>query len=150
MKRLSLLLALIMMISLAGCCYEPGTEGMYGMDSWYQQVPTFPADEFGYDTPDVTQPNGEVITEEISNVIPDPEIDLDAMPQRKEDDFVKVTDYIPDIVVELRYASMNNFTGKRVYNFSDLFLAFWRVSCFSSPLYRIGCTIEFSGLSSIP
>ena len=127
MKRLSLLLALIMMISLAGCCFEPGTEGMYGMDSWYQQVPTFPADEFGYDTQDVTQPNGDVNTDEISIVIPDPEIDLDAMPQRKEDDFVKVTDYIPDIVVELRYASMNNFTGRRVYNFSDLYLRYGTV-----------------------
>lgn len=127
MKRLSLLLALIMIFSLTGCCYEPGTEGMYGMDSWYQEVPTFPADDYSGDTPDATSPENETTPEDVSIAIPDPDIDLDAMPAREYDDFVKVTDYIPDLVVELRYASVNNFTGSRVYNFSDVYLRYGTV-----------------------
>lgn len=127
MKRFCLLLALIIVFSCTGCCYEPGTEGMYGMDSWYQNVPTFPADDYGYDAPEATLPEGETTPEEIGVAIPDPDIDLDAMPERKPEDFVKVTDYIPDIVVELKYATMDNFTGNRVYNFSDVYLRYGTV-----------------------
>ena len=36
--------------------------------------------------------------------------------------FVKVADYIPNIVQELAYATENNFTGKVVYNFTDAYL----------------------------
>lgn len=127
MKRLCWLLSLAILVSLSGCCYEPGTEGMYGMDSWYQQVPTFPADDFGYEAPDAALSQDETTPVEVSIAIPDPDIDLDTMPERKEDDFVKVTDYIPDLVVELRYASTNNFTGKRVYDFSDVYLRYGTV-----------------------
>ncbi len=38
-----------------------------------------------------------------------------------DDEYVKIRDYIPDIIVELRYATNNNFTGEIIYNF-DLLL----------------------------
>lgn len=41
--------------------------------------------------------------------------------------FVRVADYIPDIAVELRYASDGNFTGKRIYDFSDAWLRYGTV-----------------------
>lgn len=37
-------------------------------------------------------------------------------------DFVKVTDYISDMEVELRYSTDNNFTGKVIYSFRDAYL----------------------------
>lgn len=37
-------------------------------------------------------------------------------------DFVLMTDYIPGLVVDLRYATTNNFTGERIYDFSDAYL----------------------------
>lgn len=36
--------------------------------------------------------------------------------------FVRVADHIPGIAVELRYASDGNFTGKRIYDFTDAWL----------------------------
>lgn len=126
MKRFSLLLALILMLNLAGCCHAPGTEGMYGMDSWYQNIPTFPAGDSSSEGEQATQPLDDDYSEEIAT-IPDPTIDLDALPARENDDFVKVTDYIPDIVVELKYATVDNFTGTKVYDFSDVYLRYGTV-----------------------
>lgn len=124
MKRLSALLALILLISLAGCCYAPGTEGMYGMDSWYMNVPTFPGNSWNEQSEQPTEGPGESLPAENDLAIPDPEVDLDALPPREDGDFVKVTDYIPDIVVELKYATTDNFTGIRVYEFNDLYLRY--------------------------
>ena len=36
-----------------------------------------------------------------------------------KDDYVRVKDYIPDIYVELRYATKRNFTHTKVYDFDD-------------------------------
>ena len=45
----------------------------------------------------------------------------------RKDDFVRVLDYIPDAVQNLRYASTNNFTGKVIYNFRDAYLRYGTV-----------------------
>jgi D-alanyl-D-alanine dipeptidase len=37
-------------------------------------------------------------------------------------DFVRLKDYIPNLVVDLRYATANNFTGERIYDFSEAYL----------------------------
>lgn len=39
-----------------------------------------------------------------------------------KDDYVKVKDYIPDIYVELRYATERNFTHTKVYDFNEAYL----------------------------
>ena len=38
--------------------------------------------------------------------------------------FVRVADYIPDIVVDLRYATTDNFTGQRLYDFTEAWLRY--------------------------
>lgn len=50
----------------------------------------------------------------------------DIMPDPPEDaqDFVRVQDYIPDIVVDLRYATTNNFTGTVIYAYDDAWLRY--------------------------
>jgi len=45
----------------------------------------------------------------------------------KDSDIVRVEDYIPDIVVDLKYASTDNFTGKVIYEFSDVYLRYGTV-----------------------
>ena len=45
----------------------------------------------------------------------------------KSDDFVQVSDHIPDIVVDLRYATENNFTGEEIYDFSEAWLRYGTV-----------------------
>ena len=41
--------------------------------------------------------------------------------------FVSVKDYIPDIVLELKYATRDNFTGQEIYDFEDCYLRYGTV-----------------------
>ena len=46
-------------------------------------------------------------------------------PREPEDtDFVRIADYIPTARVELAYATVNNFTGCRIYDFADAYLRY--------------------------
>lgn len=44
-----------------------------------------------------------------------------------DEEFVRVSDYIPDICVDLRYASENNFTGEIIYTFDEAYLRYGTV-----------------------
>ena len=44
-----------------------------------------------------------------------------------DDEYVLVNKYIPDIYVELMYATDNNFTGVRIYDFTDAYLRYGTV-----------------------
>lgn len=63
-------------------------------------------------------------------------------PEPDDADFVRVRDYIPDIVVDLRYATDNNFTGQRIYDFNELWLRYGTVK----KLMRIQEELKQSGL----
>ena len=45
----------------------------------------------------------------------------------EDDEYVLVNEYIPDIYVELMYATDNNFTGVRIYGFTDAYLRYGTV-----------------------
>lgn len=45
----------------------------------------------------------------------------------KDTDFVRVKDYIPDIITELKYSTEDNFTGRIIYEFEDVFLRYGTV-----------------------
>lgn len=45
----------------------------------------------------------------------------------ENDEYVLVKKYIPDIYVELMYATDNNFTGVRIYDFTDAYLRYGTV-----------------------
>lgn len=45
----------------------------------------------------------------------------------EDDEYVNVKDYIPDIFVELRYATDNNFTGSVIYDFDEAYLRYGTV-----------------------
>lgn len=47
-----------------------------------------------------------------------------AQPTPDDDEFVKITDYIPTIRQELAYATPNNFTNKVVYDFKDAYIRY--------------------------
>ena len=44
-----------------------------------------------------------------------------------DDTLVRVVDYIPDIVIDLKYATADNFTGVIIYDFSDAYLRYGTV-----------------------
>ena len=60
----------------------------------------------------------------------DPEDDAPEIPA--DGALVLVTDYIPDLLVDLRYATENNFTGQRIYDFSDAYLRYGTVKKLSA------------------
>lgn len=45
----------------------------------------------------------------------------------EDDEYVNVKDYIPDIYIELRYATENNFTGNKIYDFDQAYLRYGTV-----------------------
>lgn len=45
----------------------------------------------------------------------------------EDDEYVLVNKYMPDIYVELMYATENNFTGVRIYDFTDAYLRYGTV-----------------------
>lgn len=116
MKRFCFLLVLLLLPVMAGCCYAPGFEDTYKMEDWYK-VPTFPTEEYVPLTPQTP-------TEPTAEPIPDPVVNLEDLPERKDSEMVKVVDYIPDIVVDLKYATEDNFTGKTIYTFNDAYLRY--------------------------
>ena len=44
-----------------------------------------------------------------------------------DEEFVEIDKYIPTVVTDLRYASENNFTGKKIYTFSEAYLRYGTV-----------------------
>lgn len=48
-------------------------------------------------------------------------------PEPADEDFVKVKSYIPDIIIDLRYSTDNNFTGQTIYGFNDVWLRYGTV-----------------------
>ena len=50
-----------------------------------------------------------------------------AQSEPSDDTFVKVKDYIPDIKVNLKYSSSDNFTGNVIYDFTDAYLRYGTV-----------------------
>lgn len=45
----------------------------------------------------------------------------------KDEEFVRVADHIPDIIVELKYSTEDNFTGKVIYDFEEAYLRYGTV-----------------------
>lgn len=58
-------------------------------------------------------------------------------------DFVKVQDYIPEILVDLKYYTTDNFTGQKIYEFSDAYLRYGTVE----KLMKVQNVLEEQGLS---
>lgn len=124
MKRKITALILIFALALSGCCYGPGNERASFIEQWlklpalpmedYQSMKEHPVDE----VVDASAP-----TEEPAQVAA-PVVNLDEMPKRTPNDFVKIKDYIPDIVVELKYATASNFAGTAVYDFTDAYVRY--------------------------
>ncbi len=51
----------------------------------------------------------------------------EVIPEPEDDEMVLIKDYIPEIIIELRYATSNNFTGEVIYESSDAYLRYGTV-----------------------
>ena len=128
MKRSVLLLALIMVMIFTGCSYAPGNEKEPFIEKWLD-LPSVELNEYQSSKVYVseTQPEETVSVTETVGPIEAPDVNLAELPPRAESDFVRVKDYIPDIIVDVKYATANNFTGDAVYDFSDAYLRYGTV-----------------------
>lgn len=119
MKRSVVLLALGLALCLAGCASrsEP-TVSAPGQTAPAASAPSLsppPVSAPALTAPPVTTP---------APTQPPPEI---TQPEPQDDAFVRVIDYIPDMAVEPRYATEHNFTGQRIYDFSQVWLRYGTV-----------------------
>lgn len=81
-------------------------------------------------TDDVSEKEMTNIQETASQEVTAQEIITQEITTEKEpenDEYVLVKKYIPDIYVELMYATDNNFTGVRIYDFTDAYLRYGTV-----------------------
>lgn len=127
MKRVCFLLALIIALSCAGCSYAPGYTGPLQLQNIFENVK--PIEGQMYLPPEVTedvQPQA-TGTPGVVTAIADPGIDLASMPYHDDSDFVNVLDYIPDLVVDLKYATAENFTGRVIYHSDEVYLRYGTV-----------------------
>lgn len=67
--------------------------------------------------PETTTPQEEPTMETQPMLLQDP----------KDTDFVRVKDYIPDVLEDLKYATADNFTGAVIYEFQDTYLRYGTV-----------------------
>lgn len=107
MKRLiSLLLAASPLLCFAGCA-EPDTEARTTTDTTAVQTEAVTLPEITAAQPAEAEPL--------------------TMPEPEKDDFVRVSDYLPQVRQELFYATENNFTGQRIYEFTEAYLRYGTV-----------------------
>jgi len=78
------------------------------------------------DEPTTTPPETQPPTTEPTRIetVPPQRI---VQPEPSDDDFVLVRRYIPDVFVDLRYATENNFTNQIIYEFQDAWLRYGTV-----------------------
>lgn len=67
------------------------------------------------------------------------------LPEPEEGDFVRIVDYIPNIRVELAYATVDNFTGYRIYDFTDAYLRYGTVK----KLMEVSAELEKLGIGLV-
>lgn len=63
----------------------------------------------------------------------------------EDDEFVRVSDHIPGLVVDLKYSTTQNFTGQTIYGFSDAYLRYGTVqklAAVQSELSQMGLSLK--------
>lgn len=109
MKRLfAVLAATVILFAFTACQKQEDLTG-------YQPVDTA-ATEALLPTASVMKPTVPVTTE--PTIPPAPE---------RDEEFVRILDYIPTAYQDLRYATENNFTGKQIYDFYEAYLRYGTV-----------------------
>ena len=124
MKRKITALILILAMAMTGCCYAPGNERASFEEKWLS-LPEMKMDDYQSTKDQVQSENQDAVEPtEGGTALEDPVVNLEDMPKREPADFVKVKDYIPDIVVDLKYSTNQNFTGSVVYDFTEAYLRY--------------------------
>ncbi len=122
-KKSMLLLAMMLTVGLTGC----------GAD-FMDPIPIQPGSMVIQKQEATAEPEVSATEEPVKEVkqpipitYPNVEQLSDTQPTPADGDMVLAQDYLPDIWVELVYATNDNFTGKQIYEFKDLYLRYGTV-----------------------
>lgn len=135
-----LICALLVLELLAGCTiiHMQDDAGTTAAQTQPGQT-TLPTTQAGTTAPDettettvVTEPTE--LTEPTEETAPTETVPPETVPEEtlpedgpEDDELVLIKDYIPSIVIELAYATTNNFTDQRIYDFDDAYLRYGTV-----------------------
>lgn len=104
-------------MSLAGCGYFGQTESAAEA-----------SERAGITLSPVPEPVGTPAPELSQSLRPEPSPEnTEKVEEKSDDDFVLMSDYIPNIIVELKYATDDNITGQVIYNFNDAYIRYGTV-----------------------
>lgn len=130
-KILVAILSILLLFSMVGCSFVdwmpdasvPDNESTIPSDSYTESTggtTTFPTNV----TTEPSETQTLTTTPTTDETIPPQVL---TQPEPSDDDFVKVITYIPDITIDLRYSTENNFTNQRIYDFTDVWLRYGTV-----------------------
>lgn len=114
------LLAIMLALALTGCSLDANPS--VPPETQPHDADSIIADPASDPTENPTEDPTVDITDDVPMVPP-----VIERPEPDDDDFVLVTDYIPDMIVDLRYATENNFTKQQIYDFHDAWLRYGTV-----------------------
>lgn len=120
--RLAKMLMILGILLILGGCQMPGQCAPSPSET--ATVPTVVAEQTQADP--TVAPATEPAQIQVSEPLPTEAVPL-IQPTPNDGDFVRVLDHIPDISVELLYGTEENFTGQRIYEFSDVWLRYGTV-----------------------
>ena len=129
MKLLAVILSVVLVL-LLGVCFQMVRQQKNGPTepATNQAQPSEPSEETTRPTqPTVNEPSSG--PEETEPTVPVP---TEPPAEPKDENFVLITDYIPDAWVELPYATKENFTGTVIYNFTEAYLRYGTVKKLAS------------------
>ncbi len=128
MKKKNLfLLTMLLTVGLTGCQadfmdpiqIQPGSVSV-------QKEPAQPTSEPSASGENLSDAESDT-REPLPITLPDVEALSENQPEPADDEFVLVQDYLPEVWVELAYATADNFTGKQIYQFTDVYLRYGTV-----------------------
>jgi D-alanyl-D-alanine dipeptidase len=111
MRNIKWILFLCISVSLSGCTFSGSAEARE----------CFVESHMGGGIPDRPMEYDETAYQ------PQPEADEGEKTEPGDGEFVKVKEYIPDILIDLKYATADNFTGEIIYDFQDAYLRYGTV-----------------------
>lgn len=118
MKKQGMILAVLFICVAIASCGKAGDHGGDDPGAARQAAAVEPAASHGGQDCASKKVDGRQIVRQ-------PEKEKKSKP--RADVMVRVLDYIPDIKIDLKYASCNNFTGQAVYDFKEAYLRYGTV-----------------------
>ena len=121
--RITMILISAMLLGLTGC-HAPA-------DTAVTQT-AFVTETQTYQENTTASPMPTGTTEAPQTLPPETQTTLAQSPEPEEDAFVRVADYLPGVLQELPYATVDNFTGHTIYGFSEVYLRYGTVKKLSA------------------